>query len=234
MPTELAVREKVELSIPTPILDTINHSLAELFKKNLAEIVDETNRGIELGVTTDENAASAESAVQQARKTASVIEEIRKQYTRPIDAGKKKLMDEVKRMLKPLNDSLEILDGMVLDRARKIEAAKEKARREAEEAQRRAEEEARKREEWNRNISLSKGGNGEVKPVEPEQVITPVSQIGMRSTTRTRSIPDLEAIQKAVDEGVRQIIGVRIYPVWKFTVEDAKSVPKEYRRLVRG
>lgn len=234
MPTELAVREKVELSIPTPILDTINHSLAELFKKNLAEIVDETNRGIELGVTTDENAASAESAVQQARKTASVIEEIRKQYTRPIDAGKKNLMDEVKRMLKPLNDSLEILDGMVLDRARKIEAAKEKARREAEEAQRRAEEEARKREEWNRNISLSKGGNGEVKPVEPEQVITPVSQIGMRSTTRTRSIPDLEAIQKAVDEGVRQIIGVRIYPVWKFTVEDAKSVPKEYRRLVRG
>lgn len=234
METELAVREKVELTIPTPILDTIDHSLAELFKKKLVEIVEETNRAIELGIETDGNAASAESAVQQARKAINVVNEVRMLYTRPIDAGKKKLMDEVKNMLKPLTDSCQKLDGMVLDRARKIREAQEKAQREAEEAQRATEEAAMKREEHNRNISLGMGGTGEVAPVVPETVIRPVSQIGMRSTTRLRSIPDLEAIQKAVDEGVREIVGVRIYPVWKFDVEDAKLVPKEYRREVRG
>ena len=234
METELAVREKVEITIPTPILDTIDHSLANLFKKNLAEIVEETNRAIEIGVTTDETAASAESAVQQARKAVNVVNEVRMLYTRPIDAGKKKLMDEVKGMLKPLVDSSGKLDGMVLDRAREIRQAQEKAQREAEEAQRAADEAARKREEHNRNISLGKGGTGEVAPVEAETVITPVSQIGMRSTTRLRSIPDLEAIQKAVDEGIREIAGVRIFPVWKFDVEDAKVVPKEYRREIRG
>jgi len=234
METELAVKEKVEFSIPTPILDTINRSLADLFKKNLQEILDETNRSIELGVVTDSTAATAESAVQQARKAINVINEIRMQYTRPIDAGKKKLMDEVKFMLKPLADALGKLDAMVMDRARKIKEAEEKAQREAEEAQRRADEEARKEEERRRNISLAKGGNGDVAPVEAEKIITPVSQIGMRSTPRTRSIPDLEAIQKAVDDGVREILGVRIYPIWKFDVEDAKQVPKEYRRIVRG
>lgn len=234
METELAVREKVELTIPTPILDTINHSLAELFKRNLTEIVDETNRAIELGVKTDGNATSAESAVQQARKAIKVVNEVRMQYTRPIDDGKKRLMDEVKNMLKPLTESCQKLDGMVLDRAKEIKEAQAKALREAEEAQRRVEEEARKREEWNRNISLGKGGTGEIAPVEPEKIISPVSQLGMRSTTRLRSIPDLEAIQKAVDEGVRELAGVRIYPVWKFDVEDAKAVPKEYRREVRG
>lgn len=232
--TELAVKEKVELRIPTPVLDTINHSLAELFKKNLAEIKDEMNRALELGVKTDENAASGESAVQQARKAIKVINEVRMQYTRPIDEGKKRLMDEVKTMLRPLVESSGRLDGMLLDRERKIEEAKEKARREAEEAQRAADEAARKEQERRENISIAKGGNGEVKPVIPEKVIAPVEQIGMRSTTRKRSIPDLEAIQKAVDEGERDIAGVRIFPVWKFEVEEAKKVPEKYRRLVRG
>lgn len=234
METELAVREKVELTIPTPILDTINHSLAKLFKKNLVEIVDETNRAIELGTETDGNAASAESAVQQARKAIKVVNEIRMLYTRPIDDGKKRLMDEVKNMLKPLTEPCQKLDGMVLDRARKINEAQRRVRIEAEEAQRAAVEAARKEQERRENISLGKGGTGEVVPVEPEKIITPVSQIGMRSTTRLRSIPDLESIQKAVDEGIREIVGVRIYPVWKFDVEDAKLVPKEYRREVRG
>lgn len=234
MNTELAVREKVELTIPTPILDTINHNLATLFKKNLAEIVEETNRAIEFGVTTDSGAASAETTVQQARKAIKVVNEVRMQYTRPIDDGKKRLMDELKNMLQPLSDSCQKLDVMVLDRARKIEVAKEKAQREAEEAQRAADEAARKEQERREKISIGKGGNGEVAPVVSEKIIAPVSQIGMRSTTRTRSIPDLEAIQKAVDEGVREITGVKIYPVWKFDVEDAKAIPKEYRRLVRG
>lgn len=242
--TELAVQEKVELRIPTPILDTINHSLAGVLKKNLSEITEEVNGAIELGVKTDETAADAENAVQQGRKAIKVVNEVRLQYTRPIDAGKKRLMDEVANLLSPLTDATTKLDGMVMQRAREIKMAEEKAKREAEAAQRAAEEAARKEQERREKISLSRGGTGEVAPVVPEVPIQPVEQIGMRSTTRTRSIPNNDVIQQAIDEGVRKIPGVHIYCVWKFTVEDSKLVPDgdteidgktyRFRKITRG
>lgn len=234
MGTELQTKEKVELKIPTPILDTINHSLAELFKRNLNEIEDETNRAIELGVKTDDTATNAESAVQQARKAIKVVNEVRLQYTRPIDEGKKRLIAEVKNLLEPLDTSCIKLDAMVMQRAREIREAEEKAQREAEAAQREAEEAARKEQERRENISIAKGGNGEVAPVVPEKIVTPVSQIGMRSTTRTMSIVDRDKIQAAIDEGIRDIAGVKIFPVWQFTIEDSKLVPKEYRKITRS
>lgn len=232
---ELVIRDKtVEIKVVTPILNVLNRILMREFKLNLNEVVDETNRAIELGVETDKNAGDAENTFQQARGTVKLGNEIRLFYTRPIDAGKKKLMSEVEAMLKPAVDSRDILDGMLLERKGKIEEAKEKARLEAEEKQRAADEAARKREETNRNISLGKGGDGDVKPVVAETIQTPISTVGMRNTTRTRSIPDLEKIQLAVDDGVREIAGVRIYCIWKSEVTDSKKVPKEYRRMCRG
>jgi len=230
---ELAIKEKVELRIVTPILDTLNHSLMELFKKNLDEVVDETNRAIELGVKTDETAATAESAFQQVNTTVKLGNEIRLHYTRPIDAGKKRLMKEVEDLLSPAVEAKDIIDGMLIKRKERIDAEKARIFREAEETQRTADEAARKEQERRENISLGMGGTGEVAPVVAEKIEPPISLVGMRSTTRTRSIPDHEAIQKAVDEGVREIAGVRIFQVWQFDVEDSKQVPENYRRLVR-
>ena len=62
----------------------------------------------------------------------------------------------------------------------------------------------------------------------------PVSLAGLRSTVKTRSIPDQGKIEQAVKDGIREIPGVSIYQIWQFSVVDAKSVPKEYRRDVRG
>jgi hypothetical protein len=225
---------RVELRIPTPILDCVNLSLSKLVGKNLVELTQETNTAIELGVRTDSTAATAEATVQQARKSIKAVNGIRLEYTRPIDAGKKLLMDEVARLLKPLVDANKILDEMVLERKRKIDAQKLKAQQEADEARRIAEEKARKEEERRRNISLARGGTGDVKPVVAEIPIQPTQQLGMRSTTRMRSIPDLESIEKAVQDGVRDIDGVSIYPVWKFEVIEAKKIPTQYRRDVRG
>lgn len=233
--TELAVQDKtIELKVVTPVLDVLNRILMREFKLNLNEVVDETNRAIELGVETDQNAADAEATFQQTRGTVKLGNEIRLFYTRPIDAGKKKLMSEVEDMLKPAVDSRDKLDGMLIERKRKITEAKEKAQHEAEEKQRIANEEAAKREETNRNISIGMGGDGNVKPVIAETIQTPISTVGMRNTTRTRSIPDLEKIQSAVDEGIREIAGVKIYCVWQSEVTDSKKVPKEYRRMCRG
>ena len=230
---QLAVKEKVELKIITPILDTLNQTLMTAFKKNLDEVVDETNRAIELGVKTDDTAANAESAFQQVNGAVKIGKEIRMHYTRPIDAGKKRLMEEIGTMLSPAVEAMDKIDGMLKERERGIREEKAKAQREAEEAQRAADEAARKEQERRENISKAKGGTGEVAPVVAEKIETPLSLVGMRSTTRTRSIPDLETIQKAVDDGVREIAGVSIYQVWQFDVTDSKKVPQEYRRLVR-
>lgn len=226
--------QKVEVNVPTPILDTINLSLSRLFKKNLAELVDDTNRAIERGIETDETARDADAVVGDARQAIRVITEIRLQYTRPIDEGKKSLMREVEALLRPLVDSSTILDNLVMERATRIREAEAEAKRKAEEEQRAVDEAARKEEERRRNISLAKGGDGDVKPVVPETVVAPVQQIGMRSTTRTKSIVDNDAIKQAVDSGVREIPGVHIYRVWTWDILDAKKVPEEYRRLIRG
>lgn len=226
--------QKVEVRVPTPILDTINSSLSSLFKKNLTELAADTNRAIERGVTTDETARDADTIVGDGLKAIRVINEIRLQYTRPIDEGKKALMREVEALLRPLVYSNTTLSGLVMERAAKIREAEAEAKRKVEEEQRATEAAARKEEERRKKISLAQGGNGNFKPVEVEAPVQPVSQIGMRSTTRTKSIVDNDAIKQAVDSGVREIPGVQIYQVWTWDILDAKEVPDEYRRLIRG
>ena len=233
-------RQLVEVTIPTPILDVIDRSLARVLKKNLNEIEVDTNTAIERDVKTDETARDAEAIVQDGRKAIKITKEVRLQFTRPIDEGKKKLMEEVEKLLAGLVASNSKLNQMVMARAQEIKRKEEQARREYEAAQRAAEAKARAKEERNKNISLAKGGTGEVKPVEVEPITHPISVAGMRSTTRLRSIPDVRPadeggkIQQAVDDGIRDIPGVSIYQVWQFSVVDAKLVPKEYRRDVRG
>ncbi len=224
----------VEISIPTPILDVIDKSLSRILKKNLSEIATDTNTAIERGVKTDETAREAETIVQDGRKAIKITNEVRLQFTRPIEEGKKSLMREVEKLLAPVVDSCAILDRMVLARASEIRRKEAEAQRELEEKQRVADEKARAKEERNRNISLGKGGDGNVAPVVPETIAAPVSTAGMRSTTRLRSIPDLPKIEEAIADGIREIPGVKIFQIWQFTVDDAKMVPKEYRRDTRG
>lgn len=226
--------QRVEISIPTPILDVIDRSLARLLKKNLNEIEVSTNAAIERGVQTDETARDAEAVVQEGKKAIKITKEVRLQFTRPIDEGKKKLMGEVEKLLSPLVAGNTKLDQMVLERAREIKRKEAQAQREYEEKQRAAEAKARAEEERREKISLAQGGDGNHRPVEVEPVTHPISVAGMRSTTRLRSIPDQEKIGQAVEDGIRDIPGVNIYQVWQFSVVEAKLVPKEYRRDVRG
>ena len=225
---------QIEVRIPTPILDTINRTLSKLLHKNLAELTADTCQALERGVATDETARDADIVSEDSHKAVRTVQEIRLQYTRPIDEGKKNLMREVERLLRPLVEPLETLDKLRLERVAEIEAKKEEARRKAEAEQRAAEEAARKEEERRRNISLGKGGEGIFTPVEVSKPVQPIEQIGMRSTTRVASIPDNDAIENAINRGIRQIPGVHIYQVWKFDIVDSKKVPKEYRKLRRA
>lgn len=227
--------QKVEVKTVTPFLETVNLVLAKELNTNVDAVVGNINRAIERGVKTDDTLRVGNSVVEEARKTVKAIREIRLQYTRPLDEAKKFIMNTQEEPLCcKVSEPLGVLDAMVMERDAEIKAAKAEAKREAEEKQRAIDEAARKREEHNRNISLGKGGTGDVKPVVPEKIIAPVEQIGMRSTVRTRTIPDKDAIQKAIDNGVREIPGVKIFQVWIFEVEESKKVPREYRKTTRG
>ena len=226
---------EIEVKTPTPFLDACNKSLIKIFDKELPQIIDNQNRAIARGVATDDTARDGDGVCQEGRKAIRVVNEIRLYYTRPVDAWKTDFINDCRRELKPLVDSNKILDELLMERAAEIQAKQEEARRKAEEEKWAIEEAARKEEERRRNISLAKGGNGDVAPVVPEIPIQPYEQIGMRSTTRTKSIVDNCAIQQAVQhDGIREIPGVSIYQVWTFEVLDAKKVPKEYRRTIRG
>lgn len=236
MPTALAKteEERVSLRIPTPVLNVIDKTLARLIKKNLSEVIADTNTALERGVKTDETAVQADAVVAEGRQAVKIVNEVRLSFTRPIDQGKKNLMDEVERMLAPLKDGNNRLNTMCIKRAQEIQAEADRIAAENERRIKEAEEAARKREEHNRNISLGKGGDGNVAPVQPEPVAPVVSTAGMRSTTRMRSIVAPDKIQAAMDEGVREIPGVSFFQVWQFEVTDSKAVPKKYRRDVRG
>jgi len=75
-------------------------------------------------------------------------------------------------------------------------------------------------------------------PEEVPEVITPsvpqlVPIVGTVKTDSgsvgTMSIVSHSKIQSAIDSGVREIQGVKIYCVWMFEVIEASQVPKEYR-----
>lgn len=227
---ETAIQERPEVKIPTPILDVIDKSLSSLLDKNITEIEVETNRCIEQGVKEDDKARAANAIVEEGNTAIKTVNEIRLQFTRPIDAAKKELMREVESLLYRLVASNNKLKQMALDRVDEIKRQEAEAKRKYEEEVREAERKAAAEEVRRSNISISKGGDGNVKPVAVEEVVQPVSTVGMRNTARTRTIPDHDKITEAINNGVRQIDGVRIYQVWAFDIENSKEVPADYRK----
>lgn len=228
MSKELAVQEAVDITVQMPLLDSFDHKIMEDIGKNLVAVRVELDVAIELGTKTDENASNLNDKAGQARGVISALHEFRMTFTRGIDAVKNGIMDDEKRGKKSLVESVAKAESMLLKREAEIQEAKDKVIREAEEARRAADEAARKEQERRENISKAKGGTGEVAPVIPEQITTPpVEHIGMRSTTRTRWNVSHELIQAAIEDGVREIPGVRIFQVWTFEVEEAEKVPKE-------
>ena len=224
-----------EVTIVTPLLQVINPTLSKTLGKNLPELAAETNKSIERGIKSPVLARDAEAMVQNGRKAIKTVNDIRLMFTRPIDEGKKKLMKEVEDLLSPLQAANTRLNEMVLARLERLRAEEAKKQAEAEAAQREAEAKAKAEEERRRNISKAQGGTGEnVKPVEVEKIEQPISTLELSNTTRTRRIIDVVAIQSAIDNGTREIEGVKIYQVWTFDIEDSRKIPDKYRKTVRA
>lgn len=229
---DIIVAPKVEIKFALPILTQINKVVVKEFECGFQEVIDATNQAIERGVATTKTANDAETARKQAKQVLKAGHEIRMMYTRPIDEGKKTLKDEVDTFLKPLQDASDKLNQIVREEAGRKAAERRRLEEEAAAEQRRLNAEAEKEEQRRINISQAMGGTGEnVKPVIPEKVIAPTAHITMQSTTSVKRIIDRDKIRFHIDNYcIREIPGVRIYPVWHFEVEDAKAVPDIWRK----
>lgn len=226
--------QRVEVRELAPLLTSMNAVVMEVVGKEIVALTEEVNTAIEKGVETDDNAKAAESTCTQGLNALKAAHEVRMEYTRPLDQVKDQLIKEEQRVKKQLMEGTARLDMMLKSRADRIRREEEEARAKIAEENRLREEAARKEEERRANISKAKGGVGNFKPVEVQKVVAPVvTRAGMRNTTKVRYIKDVVKIQAAVDNGVREIPGVRIYPVWQYEITDPTLLPMEYKKPSR-
>lgn len=223
-----------KVMIVTPILDMLNPMLTKEFGKNVPEIAADLSKVLERGVKTPKLLAEANTIALIGNRAMKFKKETQLSYTRPIVEGQKEVIKGFDSAFNKIEDPLERVNKLVMDRDAELKAEERRRQEEAEAAQLAADEKARKETERNRNISLGKGGTGEVKIVEPEKINQPISIIAMTNPIRTKRIPDKDAIQLAVDKGLREIPGVKIKQIWVFDITEAKKVPDEYRKTVRA
>lgn len=235
MSNEQIIRtQRVTLTFPTLITDCIGSHVAKEYEASVEEVTALINKGIEAGVATSKTHADLESLVRQGRGILRAGDAIRKEFTKPLDQAKSKCIEQQRQYLGQLQLATDKADRLCVEEADRKESEKQRLIEEAEAENRRRETAAAAEEQRRINISRAKGGTGEnVKPVVAEPVVAPVAHITMRNTTRVKYRVDDQKIRDAIDRGVRDIPGVRIYPVWNFVIEDRKAVPKEYKSAGR-
>lgn len=200
--------------------------------------VDEADNVILL---TRNDLSVATDIVKAIKTRLKTIEDERTKITKPINAGLDQLNARFRAIAAPLLQAESTLKGKMLKFQQEEEARAEAERKKEEEAQRKAQAEARAREEAERKASPPKVDAIEelLKPEEPAlpAVPPPVSsykpttygQSGATSTVQKRwtwelidvkklatsnpewVMADSVKLNKAVQAGVREIPGVRVY-----------------------
>ncbi len=226
MTTALA-EKRVEIKVVREIHDIIGGAILDIAKKDLAALTKETNRQIELGADNERDAENVRKDGFDSLKAANAI---RLQFTDPVVKFQKMMIAEVNDLMKPLADANVRLKSILNAKEQARRDAERKAQEEHDRKVREAAEAAAKEEERRKNISLGKGGTGDVKPVEPEKVPVKITYPTTKVTS-ARSLPDNEKIQAAIDSGIHSIPGVEIEQVWVFKIIESKQVPEKYRSL---
>jgi len=225
--------DKVTLRFPTLITDCLGSHIAKVFERTVEEITEELNLAIERGAATAATAGDLEAKYKRSRKVINAGEELRKEFTSPLDRAKTLCITQEREYLKKLSEASEKARSILDERARRIAREKQAAIEEAARKNAEAIAAAQKEQQRREAISKAKGGTGKVKPVIAETVTPTVAHLGLNQVTPMKHKVDEEKIQKAIDEGVRQIPGVNIYCVWKFDITDRSLIPVKYKSFGR-
>lgn len=141
---------------------------------------------------------------------------------------KKEIEKERKAVVKPFKDKAASVDKKCRTYRVKLEALERGLKKLL------SDYEERRRAEQQRLLEAAEVDEEDEEAVEEaEEALEKAhqSQPVKLSGISTRDIVDKEKIQAAVDSGVREIPGVRVFCVWTFEVEDSKAVPQQYRKV---
>lgn len=230
-----------------------NDPVVKGFREQVERLLEYAKKAV---VTDLRSAQDAANDAVMANTLWKALEQKRKEYKAPcLEAGEG--VDKFFAKLKnPAKEADDILSGKVIawkkeedrkraDIERLNRLAEEKAKLEREMAESKAREERERQEREQREAEeLAARLHAPPPPPLPPPAPLPVAEAprplevpdeqkrvraeaGVLTPTR---IPDRDKIQAAIDNGVREIKGVYIYPVWTFKVLEAKDVPDEYKR----
>jgi len=146
----------------------------------------------------------------------------------------RKITNEINGAFEPYIVEMKEMAGFIKDRILTYNREQELIARQAQErldAERKAEIE-RLEKERQKEIKEAVFPDEVPEVVLPEapKIIPIVGTINTDSgSLSNKSIVSQAKIKDAIDAGVREIVGVRIYHVWLFEIIDASQVPPEYR-----
>jgi hypothetical protein len=230
----LATVERCQIVVPKPFADVVDEVNLATIGTNIEGVCKDLDKAIKRGVEEIADHRLADAIVSDAAAVIKTATAIRKEFTSPARDYCSNFIEAERELVAPVVERKATLEKIVMEKAIADRAKAERIRREAEAKKQAAIDAARKKQERNEKISLAKGGNGVVVPVEPEPVAAPVVLTEMRQTVRMKSIVDKDKLEGAVEAGARKIPGCHIWCEWRVKVIDAKAVPDEYRRFIRG
>lgn len=136
-------------------------------------------------VKTQDDADAVNNALIRITAGLNEAEKKRKRLTAPLLKAKNTIDTECKTAVEPYKKAKIILSNKLMAYRRIQQEKENEAIRKQEEEQRKVDEAAQKRENKNRKISVALGGDGDVKPVEAEQIEAPVP-FKAQDTTKVR------------------------------------------------
>ncbi len=233
METQLAERkERVLIQVEQKIRDVIDAAANEICGRDIDALTKVTNRQIEKGLETIEDAKAAEATRKDGSDVLKAADAIRLEFTGPAETFKKNMIANVRKMMQQLGDANTKLFGMLKAKEQKRRDDEAAAQAEHDRKVREAAEAAAKKTEQNKAISVGMVGGdaGHIKEVEPEPV-EPRIAFPKPKVTTARSLPDHDKIKAAIDSGLHEIPGIKIEQVWIYKIEESKLVPEKYRSL---
>ena len=171
------------------------------------------------------------------KKTRTQLDRRRKDRLAPIEARKKSIHNPFKLVIDKLTSAIDFVDGsttryMDEEEKRQLAAAEETLRREREAlvAKQKELEEQAALNESDHALDDALAVEEHIQEIDNTQITTQVRGRGSLTTASiTRRVsPDL--IVEAIQKGIREIPGVRIYQVWTYVIEEVEKVPNEYRK----
>lgn len=193
--TQETIKETVEVSVTNAALENISEA------NKLATVVRE------LKITNSQEYQSSGNFLKQIKTVSKIIDDGRKEITKPLDDAKKRVMDFFKDPLNELSEAERLLKGAILTYQREQQRITQQKQLEAE-AKARAEEERKRKELEERAKKWEEKGNQEKAELLREKA------------------EDVHVKTVVVAQPIEKVSGLATKKVWKANIVDINKIPQ--------